>query len=84
MPSTMQTANRLHSVLTAASAPAMGCWQMIPGSNVSRTLARTGVDWVLVDCEHGNMDGESLSLPSSTPYADQPHLPPGPEHTSSI
>jgi hypothetical protein len=25
--------------------------QMIPGSNVSRTLARTGVDWVLVDCE---------------------------------
>ena len=32
--------------------------QMIPGSNVSRALARTGVDWVLVDCEHGNMDGE--------------------------
>ena len=25
--------------------------QMIPGANVSRTLARTGVDWVLVDCE---------------------------------
>lgn len=25
--------------------------QMIPGSNVSRTLARTGVDWVLVDCK---------------------------------
>jgi hypothetical protein len=25
--------------------------QMIPGSNVSRTLARTGVDWVVVDCE---------------------------------
>jgi len=25
--------------------------QMFPGSNVSRTLARTGVDWVLVDCE---------------------------------
>ena len=24
---------------------------MIPGSNVSRTLARTGADWVLVDCE---------------------------------
>ncbi len=34
--------------------------QMIPGSNVSRTLARTGVDWVLVDCEHGNIDGKSL------------------------
>jgi hypothetical protein len=25
--------------------------QMIPGSNVSRTLARTGVDWVVVDCK---------------------------------
>lgn len=31
---------------------------MIPGSNVSRALARTGVEWVLVDCEHGNIDGE--------------------------
>ena len=43
-----------------ANCPSMGCWQMIPGANVSRTLARTGVDWVLVDCEHGNMDGEFL------------------------
>ena len=24
---------------------------MIPGVNVSRMLARTGVDWILVDCE---------------------------------
>jgi len=39
---------------------AMGCWQMIPGSNVSRTLARTGVDWVVVDCEHGNMDDAAM------------------------
>ena len=28
-----------------------------PGANVSRALARTGVDWVLVDMEHGNIDG---------------------------
>ena len=27
------------------------CRQMIPGVNVSRILARTGVDWILVDCE---------------------------------
>merc|ERR1711939_1092927 len=40
--------------------PSMGCWQMIPGSNVSRTLASTGVDWVLVDCEHGNMDDSAM------------------------
>lgn len=35
----------------------MGMWQMIPGANVSRLLARTGADWVCVDCEHGNIDG---------------------------
>lgn len=35
-----------------------GLWQMIPGANVSRCLARAGADWVCVDCEHGNMDGE--------------------------
>ncbi|KAF2441018.1 Phosphoenolpyruvate/pyruvate domain-containing protein [Karstenula rhodostoma CBS 690.94] len=33
-----------------------GLWQTLPGANVSRTLARAGVDWVLVDCEHGNID----------------------------
>lgn len=36
-----------------------GLWQMIPGANVSRCLARAGADWVCVDCEHGNMDGET-------------------------
>lgn len=55
----MQAANRLRRVMEEGKEPAMGCWQMIAGANVSRTLARTGVDWVLVDCEHGNIDGES-------------------------
>jgi hypothetical protein len=55
----MQAANRLRRVMDEGKEPALGCWQMIPGANVSRTLARTGVDWVLVDCEHGNIDGES-------------------------
>lgn len=35
----------------------MGVWQTLPGQNVSRILARAGVDWVMVDCEHGNIDG---------------------------
>jgi hypothetical protein len=61
MASTMQAANRLRATLIEGKGAALGCWQMIPGSNVSRTLARTGVDWVLVDCEHGNMDGQSTS-----------------------
>lgn len=59
MASVMQTANRLHSVLKEGKGASMGCWQMLPGANVSRTLARSDVDWVLVDCEHGNIDGES-------------------------
>lgn len=33
---------------------------MIPGANVSRILARSGVDWVLVDCEHGNIDDGAM------------------------
>lgn len=37
-----------------------GFWQTLPGANVSRTLARAGADWVLVDCEHGNIDGKYL------------------------
>jgi hypothetical protein len=58
MPSTMQAANRLQTALNEGKT-ALGCWQMLPGANVARTLARCGVDWVLVDCEHGNIDGES-------------------------
>ncbi|RYP85977.1 hypothetical protein DL769_000840 [Monosporascus sp. CRB-8-3] len=39
----------------------MGLWQCLPGANISRTLARTpGVDWVMVDCEHGNMDDAAM------------------------
>ena len=61
-PPAMQAASRIRTAL-AGDRPAMGMWQMIPGANVSRILARTGVDWVCVDCEHGNIDG---SLPSSS------------------
>jgi 4-hydroxy-2-oxoheptanedioate aldolase len=31
--------------------------QMLPGTNHSRAIARSGVDWICVDCEHGNIDG---------------------------
>lgn len=52
----MQAASRLRAALNEGR-QTMGMWQMIPGANVSRILARTGVDWVCVDCEHGNIDG---------------------------
>ena len=35
---------------------------MLPGSNQARAIARCGFDWVLVDTEHGNIDGV-LTLP---------------------
>jgi hypothetical protein len=56
--SAMQASNRLRTALLEGK-KAFGAWQMLPGANVSRVLARSGVDWVLVDCEHGNLDGKS-------------------------
>lgn len=53
----MQEANTLQKALKAGK-QSMGVWQMIPGSNVSRVLARSGAEWILVDQEHGNIDGE--------------------------
>ena len=49
------------SVLDKGDRASMGVWQTLPGQNVSRVLARTpGVDWVLVDCEHGNIDDAAM------------------------
>ena len=53
----MQAANRLQKALRTGSGLTFGAWQMLPGSNHSRTIARCGFDWVLVDTEHGNIDG---------------------------
>ncbi|CAF3593561.1 unnamed protein product [Fusarium graminearum] len=57
--SAMQQSNRLRTALLEGK-KAFGAWQMIPGANVSRILARSGVDWVLVDCEHGNIDDGAM------------------------
>lgn len=55
---TMQSANTLRKAME--SGPSMGFWQMIPGSNVSRVMARAGCDWILVDQEHGNIDDGAM------------------------
>ncbi|KAK2696101.1 hypothetical protein QWA68_006191 [Fusarium oxysporum] len=57
--SAMQASNRLRTALLEGK-KAFGAWQMLPGANVSRVLARSGVDWVLVDCEHGNLDDGAM------------------------
>ena len=53
----MQAANRLQKALKAGSSVSFGAWQMLPGTNHSRTIARCGYDWMAVDTEHGNIDG---------------------------
>ncbi|KAK4128173.1 Phosphoenolpyruvate/pyruvate domain-containing protein [Parathielavia appendiculata] len=58
--SNMLTSNRLKQVLSQGNRPAMGFWQMLPGANLSRVLARAGADWVMVDCEHGNIDDAAM------------------------
>lgn len=59
----MDQGNFFRKALQRADGPSMGLWQMVPGANMSRALARVpGIDWVVIDCEHGNLDGESLSI----------------------
>ena len=55
----MQESSRLKSTF-AEGKQTFGAWQMLPGANISRLLARSGVDWVLIDCEHGNIDGTPI------------------------
>ena len=58
----MQAANRLQRALRSGSGQSFGAWQMLPGTNHSRTIARCGFDWIAVDTEHGNIDGTALMV----------------------
>ncbi|KKA24960.1 2-dehydro-3-deoxyglucarate aldolase [Rasamsonia emersonii CBS 393.64] len=54
----MQAANRLLQALRTGSGVSFGAWQMLPGANHARFMARSGYDWICVDTEHGNIAGE--------------------------
>ncbi|PNP43734.1 hypothetical protein TGAMA5MH_04015 [Trichoderma gamsii] len=56
---TVKDGNRLKALFDADK-PAFGGWQMIPGAAPARILAQSGVDWVLVDCEHGSLDDHAM------------------------
>lgn len=56
----MQTSNRLRTVFSENKGPSYGIWQMLPGTNISRALARSNPDWIMVDCEHGNIDDAAM------------------------
>ena len=61
MVTAMQAANKLQTAFREGR-QSFGVWQMMPGANVSRLLARSGVDWVVIDCEHGNIDGSKQDV----------------------
>ena len=67
MASIVQKANRLQRALSAGSGLSFGAWQMLPGTNHSRLIAKSGFDWVCVDCEHGNIAGiiHAFSAPTN-------------------
>ncbi|KAI5852689.1 HpcH/HpaI aldolase/citrate lyase family protein [Morchella snyderi] len=56
----MQSANRLRTTLKTGRGLSFGAWQMLPGTHLARSIARSGVDWVLVDTEHGNLDDAAM------------------------
>jgi hypothetical protein len=33
---------------------------MLPGTNLARSIARSGVDWICVDTEHGNISDSEM------------------------
>ncbi|KAI9684619.1 MAG: hypothetical protein M1820_010879 [Bogoriella megaspora] len=40
--------------------PSVGQWMEFPGYSLARTVASLGVDWVLIDTEHGNIDDSEM------------------------
>ena len=67
---TMSSGNFFKAALDKGAGPSLGYWQMMPSTNISRMLAQTpGCDWVLIDCEHGDLDG-LLPYPYSPAGAD--------------
>lgn len=63
----MDNANTLRKALHTGSGLSFGAWQMLPGSYLSRTIARAGYDWICIDCEHGNIAGKYTVPPITLP-----------------
>ena len=61
MASIMQQANTLKRSLSEGSGLSFGAWQMLPGAYLSKAIAQAGYDWILIDCEHGNIAGQHLT-----------------------
>ncbi|KAI9148823.1 2-keto-3-deoxy-L-rhamnonate aldolase [Paramyrothecium foliicola] len=42
--------------------PSVGQWLEFPGYTLAKTVASLGEDWVLIDCEHGNIADNDMYL----------------------
>jgi 4-hydroxy-2-oxoheptanedioate aldolase len=62
MASVMNAANVLRTALNTGKGVSFGAWQTMPGSHLSRAMARCGFDWIVLDCEHGNLAGKKVSV----------------------
>ncbi|EDU40014.1 HpcH 24-dihydroxyhept-2-ene-17-dioic acid aldolase [Pyrenophora tritici-repentis] len=56
---TLQDKSRIYRAFQKGG-PTFGGWQMLPGTNHSRAIARSGVDWICVDTEHGNINDSQM------------------------
>ncbi|OOO08056.1 HpcH/HpaI aldolase [Aspergillus oryzae] len=57
----MQAANLLQKSLKKGE-PSFGGGQMLPGTNLTRTICRSArnLEWLLIDLEHGNISDDSM------------------------
>ncbi|ETN46319.1 uncharacterized protein HMPREF1541_00503 [Cyphellophora europaea CBS 101466] len=60
MASIMKNSNSLRKALHTGNGLSFGAWQMLPGTHLSRTIARCGFDWVCIDTEHGNIADDAM------------------------
>lgn len=56
---TLQESSKIYKAFQKGG-PSFGAWQMLPGTNHSRAIARSKVDWVCVDMEHGNISDAAM------------------------
>lgn len=56
---TLQEGSRVYKAFQKGGTT-FGGWQMLPGTNHARAIARSGVDWICVDTEHGNINDSQM------------------------
>ncbi|KAI5478359.1 hypothetical protein MNV49_005210 [Pseudohyphozyma bogoriensis] len=50
----------------AEKKPVIGSWMMLPGQSIARMHAQMGYNFVLVDCEHGDIDDAAMHVTVGT------------------